>query len=357
VRRALALAVTIAVSCGGTAPAPEVKVPPTSAVPTSSAEGTAAASAVATAPGTRPAATAGPVTMREIPVPAGSGPHDVAPAADGGVWFTAQRSGQLGWLDPKTGQTKMISLGVGSAPHGVILGPDGAPWITDGGLNAIVRVEPTTGATTRFNINGPRVDLNTAAFDKNGVLWWTGQSGWIGAVGTGDPGIAGPFATPRGAGPYGITVTPNGEVFFASLAGSYVGRIDRTHPAQIFAIDPPTKGQGARRVWSDSKGMIWVSEWNSGQVARYDPTTGQWKEWKLPNTARPQAYAVFVDDKDIVWLSEWSSSSIVRFDPATETFTSFPHAPNGGVRQLNGRPGEVWGALSALDKLLLLTTR
>jgi len=28
--------------------------------------------------------------------------HDVAPAPDGGVWFTAQRSAQLGWFDPKT---------------------------------------------------------------------------------------------------------------------------------------------------------------------------------------------------------------------------------------------------------------
>jgi hypothetical protein len=30
------------------------------------------------------------VAVRMFPVPAGSRPHDVAPAADGGVWFTAQ---------------------------------------------------------------------------------------------------------------------------------------------------------------------------------------------------------------------------------------------------------------------------
>src|SRR5689334_20332590 len=34
-------------------------------------------------------------TLKEFPVPRGSGPHDVAPAQDGGVWFTAQRSGHL----------------------------------------------------------------------------------------------------------------------------------------------------------------------------------------------------------------------------------------------------------------------
>src|SRR5881296_2490945 len=73
--------------------------------------------------------------LREFPVPAGSHPHDVAPAADGGVWYTAQAAGRLGRLDPATGRTVEIELGEESAPHGVIVGPDGAPWITDGGLN------------------------------------------------------------------------------------------------------------------------------------------------------------------------------------------------------------------------------
>ena len=42
--------------------------------------------------------------VEAFPVPAGSRPHDVAPAADGGVWYTAQARGALGWLDPVTGK-------------------------------------------------------------------------------------------------------------------------------------------------------------------------------------------------------------------------------------------------------------
>ena len=326
-----------------------------SAPPPSSATLPAAASAASQTP-----RATGPVTLREFPVPPGSGPHDVAPAADGGVWYTAQRSGKLGYLDPKTGQTKEIPLGAGSAPHGVIVGPDGAPWITDSGLNAILRVDPTTLQVRQYApLRKPdvRVDLNTAAFDKDGVLWWTGQNGWFGNVigGAGFNIGIGAFEAPRGRGPYGITATPGGEVYFASLAGNYVGRVDKS-TGSVTVLEPPTQGQGARRVWSDSKGVIWVSEWNAGQLGRFDPATSQWKEWKLPGS-RPQAYAVFVDDRDVVWLSEWSASAIVRFDPATERFDVFPHAPNGNVRQIHGRPGEVWGALSALDKLLLVTTR
>ena len=126
----------------------------------------------------------GQLGVREYPVPSGTRPHDVAPARDGGVWFTAQGSGQLGWLDPKTGKTRLTRLGSGSAPHGVIVGPDGAPWITDGGLNAIVRVDPRTRKVRRFPLpaSSGYANLNTATFDKRGVLWFTGQGGVYGRL-------------------------------------------------------------------------------------------------------------------------------------------------------------------------------
>ena len=56
--------------------------------------------------------------IQEYPVPSGSQPHDVAPAKNASIWYTAQGSGELGLLDPTTGKTRHISLGQGSAPHG-----------------------------------------------------------------------------------------------------------------------------------------------------------------------------------------------------------------------------------------------
>ena len=78
--------------------------------------------------------------------PHGAHPHDVAPAPDGRVWYTAQSQGALGILDPKTGKVTQIPLGPGAAPHGVIVGPDRAAWVTEGGQNAIARVDPATKA-------------------------------------------------------------------------------------------------------------------------------------------------------------------------------------------------------------------
>jgi len=48
----------------------------------------------------------------------------------------------------------------------------------------------------------------------------------------------------------------------------------------------------------------------------------------------------------------------VRFDPPTESFESFPLPdPGAAVRQLLGRPGELWGAESALDRLVVIRAR
>ncbi|GMU39737.1 MAG: hypothetical protein AMXMBFR23_06030 [Chloroflexota bacterium] len=290
--------------------------------------------------------------LQSYSVPAGSGPHDVAPAADGGVWYTAQRAGALGHLDPATGATRHIALGAGSAPHGVIVDAAGDAWVTDGGLNAIVRVDGETDEVTVYPLPGARANLNTAAFDGRGRLWFTGQNGIYGRLdpATGEMAV---FDAPRGRGPYGITTTPDGEVYYASLAGNHIARIDLdTDEATV--IEPPTAGQGARRVWADSRGDIWVSEWNSGQVSRYSPATGAWAAWRLPGDA-PRAYSVYVDERDAVWLTDFGAHTIVRFDPATEEFVSFPTTGTpGNVRQMLGRPGEVWAPESANDLLTVI---
>ena len=176
---------------------------------------------------------AGEPSIREYHVPAGSHPHDVAPAPDGSVWYTAQNAGALGRLDPATGATRHISLGPGSSPHGVIVGPDGAPWVTDSGRNAIIRVDPST---------------------------------------------------------------------------------------ERISVHPLPKG----------------------------------REWRLPGVS-PQAYAVYVDETDRVWVSDFGANALVRFDPETESFRAFPLPSRGArIRQILGRKGEVWGAESGTDRLVVI---
>ncbi len=292
--------------------------------------------------------------VRYFDVPRGSHPHDVAPAPDGSVWYTAQATGALGRLDPATGKTEHIPLGKGSAPHGVIVGPDGAAWVTDGGQNAIVRVDPATKAVTVFPLpkGTPYANLNTEAFDRNGILWYTGQSGYYGRV---DPRESGESES------VGVAARP--QHVRHHLRHRRATSITRRSPATTSHASiprrakprrsiPPTKDQGSRRVWSDSKGRIWVSEWTSGNLSRYDPKDGSWHSWR-PAGPYPHTYAVWVDDKDAVWISEWVSNSVQRFDPATEKFEIYPSdVKDAGVRQILGRGGETWGAESGNDRLV-----
>jgi virginiamycin B lyase len=287
-------------------------------------------------------------------VPRGAHPHDVAPAPDGSVWYTAQHQGALGILDPKTRKVTQVPLGPDSAPHGVIAGPDRAAWVTDGGQNAIARVDPKTHAVKLFPLpkEFPDANLNTATFDRKGILWFTGQNGVYGRV---DPatGKVDAWKAPEGVGPYGISTTPNGEVWYASLAGDHIAKID-TVSGDVAVVPPPKPGVGPRRIWPDSKGVLWVSFWNTGEVGRYDPIAKVWKVWALPKS-RHGCYAVYVDDKDKVWLSDWTNNAIVRFDQASETFTSFPsNRRRADVRQMLGRPGELWGAESGTDRLVVI---
>ena len=195
-------------------------------------------------------------------------------------------------------------------------------------------------------------NLNTATFDSSGTLWFTGQSGVYGSLNPAT-GAVELFDAPRGRGPYGIDAPHDGYVYYASLAGSYLGRIDPGTGAATL-LEPPRPRQGARRVWADSEGTLWVTGWNSGDLFSYNPQSGEWGEWSLPGF-RAKPYAVFVDERDKVWISDFTANAIVLFDPVDESFSTYSLPSRGAqVRQMLGREGELWGAESGTDKLVVI---
>jgi virginiamycin B lyase len=294
-------------------------------------------------------------STRLFELPEGSGPHDAAPGPSGQIWYTAQRQGALGVIDVASGKVRQIPLGPNSAPHGVIQGPDGSAWITDGGQNAIVRVDPATERVDVWTLpEGTGYgNLNTGAFDRDGVHWFTGQSGIYGRI---DPasGQLEVWKDPKGPGPYGIATTPDGDVWYVSLAGSHLARPDLS-TGKVTIIEPPDENPGLRRVWSDSRGDLWITGWNSGKLYRYRPATGEWNSWQLPGDGA-MAYAVYVDERDKVWVSDFTANATLVFDPATESFSPVPgSAPGANVRQILGRAGEVYLPESGTDRLMLVS--
>ena len=150
--------------------------------------------------------------------------------------------------------------------------------------------------------------------------------------------------------------TLDGNVWYVSLAGSHLARIDSA-TGEISVIEPPTKDAGLRRVWADSRGDLWITGWNSGELYRYRPSNKSWKTWKLPGTA-PKAYAVYVDERDMVWVSDFGDNSTRVFNPKTEKFVQrYPGSGEGAnVRQILGRKGEVFLPESGTERLMVIRT-
>ena len=61
--------------------------------------------------------------IEEYPVPRGSRPHDVAPAPDGTVWYTAQRRGELMVRHNDEGRSAVLEPHVRAASTRVLYAP------------------------------------------------------------------------------------------------------------------------------------------------------------------------------------------------------------------------------------------
>ncbi len=66
---------------------------------------------------------------------------------------------------------------------------------------------------------------------------------------------------------------------------------------------------------------------------------------------------MYVDERDTVWVSEWGDNVMLSFDPAAEKFTryEFPRKPTN-IRQILGRPGEVWLPESGTEYISVIRT-
>jgi streptogramin lyase/putative copper export protein len=102
----------------------------------------------------------------------------------------------------------------------------------------------------------------------------------------------------------------------------------------------------------DKSGVIWFAESGSGNLARYEPTTGTFSEFPLPQAGSRPFYLV-IDNNGTVWASETQYNQIVRFGPTTNSFKQYSiptsGAVPGGIAADNN--GNIWFTEEIGDKI------
>lgn len=266
----------------------------------------------------------------------GSEPHDVAVDPQGNGWVS-ERSGKLGKLDPKTLEYSEVSLPAGvAAPDGQLLGnlqidAKGHLWVPDGSNFRWLDYDINTGKFTSYDWpKDVRAEAggNSMLIHPNGSIWET-SGNQVRMLNTSSKEFKffdtpSYLATQKPNGAYGITVAGDGSVWWAEDMADRMSRIDPvTGKVEEYKI--PFDGLAyPRRMSHDARGDIWVGLWNAGLLMKLDYETKQ-MTFFAPPTETSGTYSVSADRKNnLIWVSEQQADKIARFNPKTGEWVEFP---------------------------------
>lgn len=188
--------------------------------------------------------------ITEYPLTPGSGPLGVV-AVPGGLWFTESRRGAIGFITPAGKVTHLISLGRHSAPAGIAYGPDGKLWVAESGADLVAEVQLTGKVAI------PRGKVIPA------------------------PAVLRTVRLPSLAGPFGVAVGPDGNVWVTELDGGRIARVSPPGTLTEFGPRGAVTGVnggvpahalgGPEGIVAGPGGALWFSLHDTGGVGRIFP--------------------------------------------------------------------------------------
>ena len=119
----------------------------------------------------------------------------------------------------------------------------------------------------------------------------------------------------------------------------------------------PDPAARPRRLGLTSDDVVWYTDYPRGYLGRFDPETGQVREWPSPGGRQSEPYGIAVID-DVIWYSESGvrPNTLVRFDPTTERFQTWTIPSGGGVvrNMMKTADGNLVMAESGVNRVALV---
>lgn len=245
------------------------------------------------------------------------------------IWFVGQRSHYVGQLVPSTGEFRKFDLEDGAGPHTVIADERGA-WYAGNRAAHLGLLDPETGEISKFLPpgEGPR-DVHTMDFTSEGHIWFTEQGGNRVGLFNPDTEAFTMYEVPRErARPYGIVVHDDQPWIAALGTNQLLTVVDN----ELVEINLPREETRSRRLAVDSQGNVWYGDYAQGYIGRYQPETGDVKEWRGPSADQSRPYAVAMDGDDRFWIVETGvdPNVFVAFDTRSEQWSDSFAVPSGG---------------------------
>ena len=270
-----------------------------------------------------------------LATPRATGIHDVAPAPDGGVWFTAQRSGHLGWFDPghRQRRARAAGRGLGAARRD--------PGARPGGLDHRRRAERDRArglavrrsgyspcpTARRTRTSTPR--LSTATATSGSPARAASSASWPprparSRCRTRHAAAGRTASAPRRRATSGGVRWPAPSSRASTAATGDRSSSSRRRRTRARAAS----GATARAASGSANGTAATSRCTTrgrrGSLA---------DQWKLPG-AEPRCYAVYVDERDIVWVA---TGAPTRCYASTRQASSSSASPSRAKRRTCAR--------------------
>ena len=278
-------------------------------------------------PGSR--AIAGKIS--EWPVPTPKFARDPAPGPDGNIYIAVMHGNRIARFDTKTKSFKEWMLPEGARPHGLVVAKDGKVFYTGNGNGTIGELDPASGKVIEHATPSRGGGPHTAVIDERGDIWFTGQSG--GYLGRLERASGRMTEIPMSGGPYGLAIDQSGRIWVCRMGMNAMGIYDpKTGKTTALSTGPRSR---PRRVAAAPDGMLWVTYYGNGRLAKIDPRAMKVvKEYPMPAGNGAGPYAVTVDAAGRVWANEIDTDTVAVLDPATGQFRVIALPSKGvGIRK------------------------
>ena len=279
--------------------------------------------------------------VSEWPVPTPRFARDPAIAPDGSIFITVMSGNKIARFDTQTKTFKEWDMPAGHHPHGLLVDKQGMVWTTGNGNGTIGKLDPASGKMIEYKTpsggGGPHTLVIT---DDQSTIWFTLQGGnKVASLNTKSGAIK---EYPSSGGPYGLSIDKAGNIWICRMSDNKMGKLD-PKTGQMSEVDTG-RGSHPRRVATAPDGMLWVTYYGNGKLAKLDPAAMKVvKEYQLPH-GDAGAYAVNTDGGGIVWVNEINTDTVVRFDPKAEQMrvVKLPSTGVGIRKMVVDAQGKLW---------------